>query len=51
MEVLLKKSMSDRKEMSENIIASVEEPLNMYITVSNKTTLMSEILNIINGFM
>lgn len=43
--------MFDKKEMSENITASVEEPLNMYITASNKTTLMSEILNIINDFM
>ena len=45
------KSMCARKEMSENIIASIEESLNMHITASNKTTLMSETPNIINDFM
>ena len=42
MGLLLKKSIFDRKEMIKNTIASVEEPLNMHITASNKNTLTSE---------
>ena len=33
---------------SETEFASVEDPLNMHRTASNETTLVSEILNIIN---
>ena len=52
MRVLLKKIISDGKEMSESIntekinteidYASVRDPPNMYITVSNETTLMKQ---------
>ena len=50
------KNISDRKEMTENVnynrseteFASVEDPLNMYGTASNETTLVSEIHIIIN---
>ena len=50
------KNISDGKEMIENVnynrseteFASVEDPLKMYRTASNETTLVSEIPNIIN---
>ena len=54
-EWVLQKNVSDGKEMAENIndrskteFASVEDPLNMHRTASNKTTFVSEIPNIIN---
>ena len=48
--VLLKKNISDGKEMTENIknnrceteFVSIEDPLNMLRTSSNETTLVSE---------
>ena len=54
-ECVSKKNVSNRKESTENIndrseteFALVEDPLNMQRTVSNKTTLVSDIPNIIN---
>ena len=56
-ESIAKKIILDGKEMRENInhiesrteYASVEGPLNMHRTSSNKTTLISEIPNVINN--
>ena len=55
-ESVLEKNISDEKEMRKNIngtkseteFASVEVPLNMHRSVSNETTLVSEIANTIN---
>ena len=54
-ECVADKNVSHRKESTENIndrseteFASVEDPLNMHRTASNKTTLVSDIPNIIN---
>ena len=54
-ECLTEKIVSDKKEMTENIydrseieFASVEDPLNVHITASNETTLVSEIPYTIN---
>ena len=54
-EFVTEKNVSDGKEMSKNIndrsqteFASVQDPLNMQRTTLNKTTLVSEIPNIIN---
>ena len=55
-ESVTEKNVSDGEEMTENInynrseteFTSVEDPLNMYRTASNETTLVSEIPNIIN---
>ena len=53
--VLLKKNVSDGKEVAENIngrseteFALFEDPLKMHITASNGTTPVSEIRNITN---
>ena len=56
MNVLLKKIISQRNEISENINdiksetehGSIGDPLNMHRSASNETTLASEILNITN---
>ena len=57
-ESITEKNISGEKKMSENIHAenikpetehaSVEDPLNMYITALNEATLVSKIPNIIN---
>ena len=55
-ENVTEKNISGEKEMTENVnynrseteFASVEDPLNMYRTASNGTTLVSEIPNTIN---
>ena len=54
-ECVIEKKISGRKESTENVndrieteFASVEDPLNMHRTASNETTLVSDILNIIN---
>ena len=55
-ESITETNISDGKEATENTnynrseteFASIEDPLNMYRTASNQTTLMSEIPNMIN---
>ena len=41
-------SKSNNENTSEAEYASVKDPLNMHRTVTNKTTLISEILSVIN---